>query len=71
MRSSFYSTKDNGLVEKQGGLIHSISNKSVLDLSKEDMEKIEQIRGFMNEQAEGLQTEIEDIKMRLMNSSKE
>ena len=49
MRSSFYSNKDNGLVEKQGGLIHSISNKSVLDLSKEDMEKIEQIRGFMNE----------------------
>ena len=35
------------------------------------MEKIELIRGFMNEQAEGLQSEIEDIKTKLMNSTNE
>ena len=71
MRSSFYSIKDNGYAEQRGDIIHSIKTTSVLDLSKEDMEKIELIRGFMNEQAEGLQSEIEDIKTKLMNSTNE
>lgn len=71
MRSSFYSIKDNGFAEQRGDIIQSIKTTSVLDLSKEDMEKIKLIRGFMNEQAEGLQNEIEDIKTKLMNSTNE
>lgn len=49
MRSSFYSIKDGGYAEQKGSIIEQIQTKSVLDLSKDDMYKIEQIREFMSE----------------------
>lgn len=66
MRSSFYSTRNGDYSAEKGGIIDSFKTKSVLDLSQEDMAKIEQIRDFMKEQAEGLQAEIEDIKAMLI-----
>ena len=66
MRSSFYSTRDGGYTAEKGGIIDSLQTKSVLDLSQEDMEKIEQIRDFMKEQADGLQAEIEEIQAMLV-----
>ena len=62
MRSSFYSVRNGGYAQEKGGVIDSLKTKSVLDLGQDDMKKIEQIRDFMNEQAEGLQAEIEEIK---------
>ena len=41
MRSSFYSIKDGGYAEQKGSIIEQIQTKSVLDLSKDDMFKIE------------------------------
>lgn len=41
MRSSFYSTRNGGYAEEKGGIIDSFQTKSVLDLSAEDMAKIE------------------------------
>ena len=41
MRSSFYSTRNGGYAEEKGGIIASLQTKSVLDLSAEDMAKIE------------------------------
>jgi hypothetical protein len=70
MRSSFYSTRNDGYAQEKGGIIESLKTKSVLDLSQEDMEKIEQIRDFMKEQAEGLQQEIEEVKAILINKTK-
>ena len=46
MRSSFYSTR-NGFNNQKSGLVNSLNLKNVLDLSPEDMQKIEQIREFM------------------------
>jgi hypothetical protein len=60
MRSSFYSTK-GGFNDQKGDVVHSLKVGNVLELSPQDMQKIEQIRVFMNEQADGLTAEIEEI----------
>ena len=69
MRSSFYSTRNGGFNKERGGVIESLQPTSVLDFSPEDMKKIEQIRDFMKEQADGLQQETEELKTLLMKQS--
>lgn len=55
MRMSFYSVKNT----KEGELINDFNVKNVVDLSKDDLDKIKMIREYMNEQAEGLRQEVE------------
>lgn len=50
MRSSFYSTTNGGFYKSKGGIVDSLEVKNVLELSKDDMAKIQQIRDFMQEQ---------------------
>lgn len=50
MRSSFYSTANGGFYKSKGGIVDSLEVKNVLELSKDDMVKIQQIRDFMQEQ---------------------
>lgn len=68
MRSSFYSTK-GGFNDQKGGIVNSLKLKNVLELSPQDMEKIDQIRDFMKEQAEGLQSEIDEVQKLIMEST--
>ena len=44
MRSSFYSTRNGGFNDTKGEVLDSFKVKNVLELSKEEMEKIAQIR---------------------------
>jgi hypothetical protein len=40
MRSSFYSTRNGGFNDTKGDVVDSFTVKNVLELSKEDREKI-------------------------------
>ena len=66
MRTSFYSTRGEGFNKQKGGLVDTIKVNNVLELSEDDQEKISQIRDFMKEQADGLQSEIDELQRLLM-----
>lgn len=68
MRSSFYSTK-GAFNDQKGSVVQSLKVKNVLELSPQDMQKIEQIREFMKEQAESLNQEIDEVQKLILESS--
>jgi len=62
MRSSFYSTKNAGFFEEKGEIVDSLKVQNVLEMGEVEMDKIQRIRDFMLEQADGLQKEIDDLQ---------
>ena len=54
MRGSFYSSRTGGFYDAKEGVVDSLKVKNVLELSSEDMEKVQSIRDFMKEQQDGL-----------------
>jgi len=41
MRSSFYSTQGGGFMKEKNGVVESLKVKNVLELSEDDLQKIE------------------------------